>query len=148
VTRTATRSRSTSETTIELSIDLDGSGVTDIATGIPFFDHMLTLFARHSLVDLTVKTDGDIEVDFDGLPAADAAGERIREILDSPTEPRSDLWFHLFVLVEGGFATVPPQHRAQYERWSDLARASIASSVLVYLTPNYYPASPECPRPS
>jgi imidazoleglycerol-phosphate dehydratase len=61
--RTASRSRKTAETSIELAIDLDGSGVSSIATGIPFFDHMLTLFSKHGLFDLQLKTIGDIEVD-------------------------------------------------------------------------------------
>ena len=62
--RTATRNRKTAETAIELSINLDGSGVSNIDTGVPFFDHMLTLFAKHGLFDLHVKTMGDISVDF------------------------------------------------------------------------------------
>ena len=62
--RTAEITRKTRETNIVLSLDLDGSGKADISTGIPFFDHMLELFARHSLVDLTVKADGDIAVDY------------------------------------------------------------------------------------
>ena len=62
--RTAKRSRKTAETEIELSIGLDGSGVSEIDTGIPFFDHMLTLFSKHGLFDLNVKVDGDTEVDF------------------------------------------------------------------------------------
>ncbi|QJE98576.1 imidazoleglycerol-phosphate dehydratase HisB [Luteolibacter luteus] len=61
--RTAQRSRKTAETQIELSIDLDGSGESKISTGIGFFDHMLTLFARHGLFDLNVTTKGDLEVD-------------------------------------------------------------------------------------
>ena len=63
-TRTATRSRKTAETAVDLSIDLDGSGVSSIKTGIPFFDHMLTLFSKHGLFDLQLKVDGDIEVDY------------------------------------------------------------------------------------
>ena len=55
--------RYTSETSIEISINLDGSGNTQIDTGIGFFDHMLDGFARHGLVDLTVKVDGDLQVD-------------------------------------------------------------------------------------
>ena len=62
--RHASRSRQTAETTIDLSLDLDGAGVANIATGIPFFDHMLTLFARHGLFDLTVQAAGDLTVDF------------------------------------------------------------------------------------
>jgi len=62
--RKASRSRKTAETAIELSLDLDGSGVSSIDTGIPFFDHMLTLFSKHGLFDLSIKAVGDIEVDF------------------------------------------------------------------------------------
>jgi imidazoleglycerol-phosphate dehydratase len=62
--RTASRSRSTAETRIEISLDLDGSGVVAADTGIPFFDHMLTLFGRHGLFDLTVRAQGDLAVDF------------------------------------------------------------------------------------
>lgn len=55
--------RTTAETDVAVSIDLDGSGVSEIDTGIGFFDHMLTLFASHGQFDLNVKCDGDIEVD-------------------------------------------------------------------------------------
>jgi imidazoleglycerol-phosphate dehydratase len=61
--RTAAIERKTGETDISVLLAIDGSGDGQIATGIPFFDHMLTLFARHSLVDLTVRARGDIEVD-------------------------------------------------------------------------------------
>ena len=61
--RTATIDRKTGETDIAVSLSIDGSGQGQIGTGIPFFDHMLTLFARHSLVDLTVRARGDLEVD-------------------------------------------------------------------------------------
>lgn len=62
--RTALIERATAETRIRLQLQIDGTGVSSVRTKIPFFDHMLTLFARHSLVDLEVETDGDIEVDF------------------------------------------------------------------------------------
>ena len=55
--------RRTGETQIALDLTVDGSGRSEIATGLPFFDHMLTLFARHSLSDLTVRADGDLAVD-------------------------------------------------------------------------------------
>jgi len=55
--------RETSESSIELSIDLDGTGVSDISTTVPFYDHLLTAFAKHSLVDLTVKATGDTDID-------------------------------------------------------------------------------------
>jgi imidazoleglycerol-phosphate dehydratase len=62
--RRATIERKTSETAILLELLIDGRGSSHIQTRVPFFDHMLTLFARHSLVDLRVDTNGDIEVDF------------------------------------------------------------------------------------
>ncbi len=62
--RQATISRTTGETRIELAIDLDGTGRSDISTGIGFLDHMLTLLARHSLIDLAIKAIGDTHVDF------------------------------------------------------------------------------------
>jgi imidazoleglycerol-phosphate dehydratase len=62
--RTAQIARETKETKIALTVDLDGKGRSDIATGIGFFDHMLDLLARHARFDLTVKADGDLHVDF------------------------------------------------------------------------------------
>jgi imidazoleglycerol-phosphate dehydratase len=61
--RTATRSRSTTETTIEVTVDLDGSGTTDIQTGVGFYDHLLTSLGHHSLMDLRVRATGDLHVD-------------------------------------------------------------------------------------
>ena len=62
--RTAKLTRNTKETRIQAGLNIDGSGESSIDTGIPFFDHMLTLFARHGLFDLTVKAEGDIDVDY------------------------------------------------------------------------------------
>ena len=62
--RTVTVSRKTAETDIELNLVVDGTGVADVATGVPFFDHMLTLFAKHGLFDLRVRCDGDVDVDY------------------------------------------------------------------------------------
>jgi imidazoleglycerol-phosphate dehydratase len=62
-TRTAELSRETSESSIELSLNLDGTGTSQISTSVPFFDHMLTAFAKHSLVDLSVRASGDVEID-------------------------------------------------------------------------------------
>lgn len=62
--RIAKITRNTKETQIQMEFNVDGSGVAEIDTGIPFFDHMLTLFARHGLFDLRVKAVGDIEVDY------------------------------------------------------------------------------------
>jgi imidazoleglycerol-phosphate dehydratase len=61
--RTAEISRKTKETDIQIKLDLDGTGKTEIDTGVPFFDHMLDAFGRHGLFDLSVHCKGDIEVD-------------------------------------------------------------------------------------
>ena len=63
MSRTATVSRQTGETDITVTIDLDGSGVVDVATGVGFFDHMLDAFGRHGLFDLSVRATGDYDVD-------------------------------------------------------------------------------------
>lgn len=62
--RIATRSRQTKETKITVSVDLDGTGEYDVSTGIGFLDHMLEQLSRHSLMDLTVKAEGDLHIDF------------------------------------------------------------------------------------
>jgi imidazoleglycerol-phosphate dehydratase len=62
--RIAKITRNTKETQIQMELNVDGTGVSEIDTGIPFFDHMLTLFAKHGLFDLKVKAVGDIDVDY------------------------------------------------------------------------------------
>lgn len=62
--RTATISRTTKETAIEVKVDLDGTGASKVATGIGFLDHMLDLLARHSRIDLHVEAKGDLHIDF------------------------------------------------------------------------------------
>jgi imidazoleglycerol-phosphate dehydratase len=64
VPRQATIERSTQETKIKASVDLDGTGAYDIATGIGFLDHMLEQLARHSLIDITLKAKGDLHIDY------------------------------------------------------------------------------------
>lgn len=61
--RTAQLQRATSESSIELSLNLDGTGASDIHTSVPFYDHLLTAFAKHSLTDLTVRASGDTDID-------------------------------------------------------------------------------------
>lgn len=62
--RTSRIHRKTAETEIEINLNIDGTGVSKISTGVPFLDHMLTLFAKHGLFDLEVNAEGDIEVDY------------------------------------------------------------------------------------
>ncbi len=61
--RKAKIQRKTKETKITLSLTIDGKGASSITTGIPFLDHMLTLFSKHGLFDLDIKAKGDLEVD-------------------------------------------------------------------------------------
>jgi imidazoleglycerol-phosphate dehydratase len=61
--RAATRKRATKETSIEVTVDIDGSGLTDVSTGLPFFDHMVSQLGKHGGFDLTVKAVGDLQVD-------------------------------------------------------------------------------------
>ncbi|WP_110590359.1 imidazoleglycerol-phosphate dehydratase HisB [Microbacterium suaedae] len=81
--RTARRTRTTSESSIELELDLDGTGQSSIDTSVPFFDHMLTAFAKHSLTDLRVKATGDTHIDVHHTveDTAIVLGDAIREAL-------------------------------------------------------------------
>ncbi len=81
--RTATRSRTTKETSIELSIDLDGTGTTEVSTGIPFYDHMLDQLGRHGGFDLVIRADGDLHIDTHHTveDVAITLGEAFREAL-------------------------------------------------------------------
>ena len=83
MTRTAERHRATKETSIDVSIDLDGSGVTDISTGIPFYDHMLDQLGRHGGFDLVVHAVGDLQIDTHHTveDVAIAVGEAFAEAL-------------------------------------------------------------------
>jgi imidazoleglycerol-phosphate dehydratase len=83
MSRTGTRNRSTKETSIDITIDLDGTGTTDISTGIPFYDHMLDQLGRHGGFDLTIEADGDLHIDTHHTveDVAIALGEVFREAL-------------------------------------------------------------------
>ena len=63
MSRSASAKRSTSESTIELTLNLDGTGKSNIDTGVGFFDHLLTAFSKHSLIDLDIKATGDLHID-------------------------------------------------------------------------------------
>ena len=82
-TRTARVERTTSESQIRVEIDLDGTGRAEISTSVPFYDHMLTALAKHSLIDLTVEARGDIEIDVHHTveDTAICLGQALREAL-------------------------------------------------------------------
>lgn len=81
--RAATIERKTSESHVVVEVDLDGTGAHDISTGVGFYDHMLTAFSRHSLIDLRVKTEGDLHIDAHHSveDTAICIGQAIREAL-------------------------------------------------------------------
>jgi imidazoleglycerol-phosphate dehydratase len=81
--RTARLDRETSESKVRVEVDLDGTGRSDVHTGVGFYDHMLTSFARHALVDLTVTADGDTHIDAHHTveDTAIVLGQALREAL-------------------------------------------------------------------
>ena len=83
MSRTARIERATSESRIKLEINLDGTGESHISTGVPFYDHMLTALSRHSLINLNVEAEGDIEVDVHHTveDTAICFGEALRQAL-------------------------------------------------------------------
>ncbi len=83
MSRTARVTRTTKETSIDISLDLDGSGSSQVSTGIPFYDHMLDQLARHGGFDLTVQATGDLHIDTHHTveDVAIALGEALREAL-------------------------------------------------------------------
>ena len=96
--RTATIERNTRETQITISLDLDGCGKADVSTGIGFFDHMLELLAKHSLVDLSVKAKGDLQVDYHHT--VEDVGLALGKALDQALGDRAGI-------VRYGFASIP-----------------------------------------
>jgi imidazoleglycerol-phosphate dehydratase len=83
MSRTARIERATKESKVLVEVDLDGTGRADVSTGVGFYDHMLSSFARHSLVDLTVQTDGDTHIDAHHTveDTAIVLGDALREAL-------------------------------------------------------------------
>ena len=83
MSRTASVSRKTNETSVSVTVDIDGTGTSKISTGVGFFDHMLDQLSRHSLIDMEIETKGDLEVD-DHHTVEDtgiALGQALREAL-------------------------------------------------------------------
>ena len=88
--RQAVKERKTLETAVSVSIGLDGSGKADIATGVGFFDHMLTLLAKHGFLDLQVKAQGDLQVDCHHT--VEDCGIVLGEALKAAVGDKSDGW--------------------------------------------------------
>ena len=102
--RTASIERNTFETKIKMSVNLDAQEPVEIDTGVGFFDHMLTLFARHSRLSLVVKVDGDLHVDSHHTveDVGIVLGQAVKEALgtrpeSTAMEPASCLWMRLLV---------------------------------------------------
>ena len=104
--RTATVARKTAETDIVLSIDLDGAGKADIQTGLGFFDHMLTLLAGHSLIDLSVRCQGDLHVD--GHHTVEDVGRALGTALKDSLGDRRGIrrYGHAIIPMDESLATV------------------------------------------
>jgi imidazoleglycerol-phosphate dehydratase len=96
--RTAEISRQTKETKVRVAIDLDGSGKASVATGVGFFDHMLDLLARHSLIDITVEAGGDLHVD--AHHTIEDVGIVLGQVLDKALADKKGIYRY-------GWASVP-----------------------------------------
>jgi imidazoleglycerol-phosphate dehydratase len=83
VSRTATIDRTTKESSVSVTLDLDGTGVHEVSTGVGFYDHMLSQLSKHSGIDLTVKTEGDLYIDSHHTveDTSIAIGQALREAL-------------------------------------------------------------------
>lgn len=114
MSRTATISRQTAETTIELTLNLDGEGKSSITTNVGFFDHMLELFTRHGLFDLEVKADGDLHVDHHHTveDVGICLGQALREALGDKQGIRR--YGHFTLPMEETLATVAVDLSGRY----------------------------------
>ena len=104
--RTAKVKRKTRETEVEIRIDLDGSGRADLATGVPFLDHMLDQVARHGLVDLTVRAEGDLHID--AHHTVEDVGITLGQALDQALGARQGIrrYGHAYVPLDEALARV------------------------------------------
>ena len=123
MTRIAKVSRKTSESAVELELNLDGSGVSEIETTVPFFNHLLTAFSKHSLIDLKVKAMGDTDIDIHHTveDVAIVLGQALKEALGDKAG-----------ISRYGDAVVPPDEA--------LARAVVDISGRPYLVHDGEPA--------
>lgn len=112
MTRTATVSRTTKETSVDITLDLDGSGTTSVSTGVGFYDHLLTSFGHHGLFDLAISTTGDIHIDDHhtvedtalvlGEAFASALGDRVGiSRFGDATVPMDEAWATAVIDISG-----------------------------------------------
>lgn len=127
MSRTATINRETTETRIELRLDLDGAGAADVRTGVGFFDHMLALLARHAAVDLFLRAEGDLHVDQHHTveDAGICFGQALREALGEKRGIRRYGHFTLPMDEVLATAAVDLGGRACFVGHVDLPRAKI-----------------------
>ena len=104
--RTASVVRNTSETQIELTINLDGTGQAELSTGLPFFEHMLTQIARHGLIDIHIQATGDLEVDAHHM--VEDVGIVLGQALNEAASDKSGLtrYGHAYVLLDEALSRV------------------------------------------
>ena len=114
--RTAHIVRETSESHIDLELNLDGTGKTDIDTSVPFYNHMMTALGKHSLIDLTIHAHGDTDIDVHHTVEDTATGSLVRHVMESIAF-HAGICLHMQVL-----AGRDPHHIAEAE-FKALARA-------------------------
>jgi imidazoleglycerol-phosphate dehydratase len=105
--RLGTASRATGESQVEVELNLDGTGTSRISTGVPFYDHMLTAWSTHSLVDLTVTAHGDVEVDA-LVPLDEALAHAVVDVSGRPYFVHSGEPDGMAYVLIGGGGTRPP----------------------------------------
>ena len=101
--RIASVVRKTSESSVELSINLDGTGKTDIETTVPFYNHMLTALSKHSLIDLTVRAGGDTDIDAHHTveDVAIVFGQALKQAFGEATVPLDEALAHAVIDISG-----------------------------------------------
>jgi imidazoleglycerol-phosphate dehydratase len=104
--RTATITRNTKETQITVSVNLDGSGKADLSTGIGFFDHMLDQIARHGLIDLSIKAQGDLHID--GHHTVEDVGITLGQAVAKAVGDKAGIWRygHAYVPLDEALSRV------------------------------------------
>jgi imidazoleglycerol-phosphate dehydratase len=140
--RTATIKRKTKETDVEVSVNLDGTGVSKVATGIGFFDHMLDALARHALLDLTIEARGDLHVD--GHHTVEDTGIALGQALEHALGDRAGIRRYADALVpldEALVRAVVDVSGRPYLAYAiDIPKWQMLGDYDVFLTPEFFRA--------